>query len=405
MFSKPVYPLELNPIHLTNEFIVSEHKEKSPKTEKPMSNIKLTYTEFVNNNVVLKKYKVPELKSIAKNLRIPITASKTVLIERIENHFKDVSKSIKIQKILRGFILRKSFKLRGDAFKNKSWCVNSTDFYTLEPLEDIDFELFFSYKDSQNFHYGFNITSLIKLMKNKTPQILNPYNREIISQTVFSDVTSLYKKIQLLFPSVLEPEDVKTALSINNRVSNSFTRNPPSNIQPFQMHNRNGILTVNNMNNLQEVSSRIQEVSNKINEIREKPISVRIHELFMEIDQLGNYTNAEWFSRLTLRDYIRLYRNLYDIWNYRAQLSHEMKRKICILNDPFLGIFNQRLYYNEVSFTQIQVACLKVFENMVYTGVDEEHRKIGTMHALSALTIVSIDARTAMNWLYESLVF
>jgi hypothetical protein len=149
----------------------------------------------------------------------------------------------------------------------------------------------------------------------------------------------------------------------------------------------------------------MQEISNKINEIREKPVPVRIQELFMEIDQLGNYTNAEWFSTLTLRDYIRLYRNLYDIWNYRAQLSYEMKRKICLLNDPFLGIFNQRIYYNDISFSQIQEACLKVFENMVYTGIDIEHRKIGTMHSLSALTIVSLDARNAMPWLYESLVF
>ena len=306
---------------------------------------------------------------------------------------------MKIQKIFRGFILRKSFKLRGDAFKEKSLCVNNTDFYTLEPLDEIDFELFFSYKDSQNFHYGFNITSLIKLMKNKTSQLLNPYNREIISQNVISDISSLYKKIQLLFPNILEPENVKLD-------SSNFGRTPQRvSIQPSRIYNRNPILNIDNTAALQEVSSRIQEVSNKINEVREKSVPVRIQELFMEIDQLGNYTNAEWFSRLELRDYIRLYRDLYDIWNYRAQLSYEIKRKICILNDPFLGIFNQRLYYNEVSFLQIQEGCLKVFENLVYTGIDTEHRKIGTMHALSALTIVSLHARTAMPWLYESLVF
>lgn len=392
MFSKPLYPLHTDNLHLTNEFIVSEHKEKSPKSEKKISNVKLTYDEFMNNSVILKKYKVPELKSIAKKLRIHITGSKPVLIERIETHFKKVSKSIQIQRIFRGFILRKSFILRGEAFKNKSCCVNNTDFYTLEPLDEIDFELFFSYKDDKNFHYGFNITSLIKLMKNKNVQILNPYNREIISPNVISDISSLYKKIQLLFPTILEPEDVKPSLASE---MSAFRRQA---IQPSRIYGSNQVLNI-------ETTNLMQEISNKINEIREKPIPVRIQELFMEIDQLGNYTSAEWFTTLTLRDYIRLYRNLYDIWNYRAQLSYEMKRRICLLNDPFLGIFNQRIYYNEVSFTQIQDACLKVFENMVYTGIDTENRKIGTMHALSALTIVSLDARNAMPWLYESLVF
>ena len=100
MFSKPLYPVELNNNHLTNEFIFSEHKEKSPKSKKVVPNTKVTYHDYVNNNVSLKKYKVPELKSIAKHLRIHVTGSKPVLIERIETHFKKVSNTIKIQKIL-----------------------------------------------------------------------------------------------------------------------------------------------------------------------------------------------------------------------------------------------------------------------------------------------------------------
>jgi hypothetical protein len=82
-----------------------------------------------------------------------------------------------------------------------------------------------------------------------------------------------------------------------------------------------------------------------------------------------------------------------------------MKNNICILGNPFLNIFNERIYYNDVSLHRIQEACLIVIENMVYTGIDIEHRKIGTMHALSALTTVSLHFRDAMPWLYESVVF
>jgi hypothetical protein len=55
--------------------------------------------------------------------------------------------------------------------------------------------------------------------------------------------------------------------------------------------------------------------------------------------------------------------------------------------------------------TQIQGACLTVFENMVFQGIDEDHRRIGTFHALSGLTIVSEGARQAMPWLYDSVAY
>jgi hypothetical protein len=308
------------------------------------------------------------------------------LIERIEIYFERFSKIIKIQRIFRGFIVRKSFQLRGEAFKNLSICVNNTDFYTLEPLAEIDFELFFSYKDDNNFCYGFNITSLIQLMKNKTVDVLNPYNRDNISNQIKQKIFSLYNKIHILFPLILEP--------VND--SNSNIKRPIINTDIT--NNRHSYINNSNI-------TLLQEIQNKITRIRERPIPNRMIELFMEIDQLGNYTDSTWFSSLNIRDYVKLYRSLYDIWNYRAQLSSTMKNNICILGNPFLNIFNERIYYNDVSLHRIQEACLIVIENMVYTGIDIEHRKIGTMHALSALTTVSLHFRDAMPWLYESVVF
>ena len=387
MLSKPRY-LFVNTENIQNEII-----EKSPKTkkkdedEKNQKRINLSYSDYIKDKNCLRKYKLPELKSITKSLHLHVTGTKSVLIQRIEDYFERFSKVIKIQRILRGFIVRKSFRLRGEALKNHTICVNNTDFYTLEPLDEIEFELFFSYKDENNFHYGFNITSLIKLMKNKSREILNPYNREPIKNEVVMNIFSLYKKIHLLFPYILEPEDLPKHKPINNvTVTN------------------NNIIN-NNLNNLNNNITLVQEIQNKIKNIREKPITVRINELFMEIDQLGNYTQSSWFETLNVRDYVKLYRSLYDIWNYRAQLSSIMKQNICILGNPFYNIFNERIYYNDVSLERIQEACLIVFENLVYTGIDIEHRKIGTMHALTALTLVSQPARNIMPWLYESVIF
>jgi hypothetical protein len=43
-------------------------------------------------------------------------------------------------------------------------------------------------------------------------------------------------------------------------------------------------------------------------------------------------------------------------------------------------------------------------EYMVMDGVDEDSRKLGGMYVLTALTLVSREARVAFPWLYEGIV-
>jgi hypothetical protein len=42
---------------------------------------------------------------------------------------------------------------------------------------------------------------------------------------------------------------------------------------------------------------------------------------------------------------------------------------------------------------------------MVFTGIDTEYRKIGALHILSALTVVSSNARNAIPWLYDTIIY
>jgi hypothetical protein len=125
----------------------------------------------------------------------------------------------------------------------------------------------------------------------------------------------------------------------------------------------------------------------------------------MEIDQLGNYTQSTWFSNLDRISYLRFYRYLLDIWNYRAQLSHEMKRKICPFLEPFSNIFVRNIHHVDSPIEDFQILCITAMENLIYSGFDDEDRKIIAMHLLSALTLVSQPARIAFHYLYESLVY
>lgn len=382
MFSKPLHIEEKN---IENRFI------KPPKISKQKHpTVSLFFNEYFKNNTVLKKYKVDQLKNIAKSNKLHITGSKQVLIDRIELHFNKCVTCEKIQKIFKGYIVRKSFALRGDGFKNRKLCVNENDFYSMEPLHEIPFEYFVSFNSNDNkFVYGCNIISLIHLIQNKSA-IKNPYNRETIKIEVIQNIVKLYNVIKILFKMHEDAPNVDTTILLN--VHNNINNNrivAESMRQPTQSVYFND--TVMNERLL------------KLNTMRSKTIPVRIQELFMEIDQLGNYTNYQWFENLGRTEYIRLYRSLFHIWTYRGHLSREMKCKICILEDPFHEINRGRFHLHDVSIDAIREICLKIFENMVYCGIDDEYRKIGTLHALSALTMVSEHARNAMPWLYESL--
>ena len=386
-----------------NKNIVSKVTKK--KIQKKMQS--LSYEHYIESNPDLNIFKIPELKAVAKKYKLYVSGTKGILIERIKNHFNEITSSIKIQKIFRGNIVRRSFRLRGPAFKNKSICVNETDGFTLEPINEIPFERFFSYSDSKNFTYGFDVVSLVFLFK-KENKIVNPYTRERLCPELTNNILSLGRIIKIVFSHVLEPNELLQQ-----------QQHPPSHIN---MPRRNVIPRIgNNENNLNTIIQNLiipnnyrNEIENnfsndqlaliaKIRELRTFSIERRIQNLFIEIDLLGNYTQSSWFSSLQRRDFVRFLRCLYEIWNYRAQIPAETKRQICQFQDPFYQIrFPNAI---ETTIDEIKNMCVTVMEDMVYTGVDAEFKKLGTLHVLSALTTVSIPARNSMLWLYESLYY
>lgn len=352
---------------------------------KPIPNtMNIKYNNYFKNSVVLKNFKIPELKIIARENNLRVSGSKPQLIERIHEHFTNSVSAVSIQKLFRGFMVRLLFRLKGEAFKNKKLCVNESDFYTLDPLEDIPYDEFYSYKDDKNFIYGFNISSLITLFKQKG-KIINPYNREKVDFKIMNDIFTLYKLTNIIFPYIFNEKKEER---------------PIQNINSQPQENR----IISNVSNPGQLNQNI-ELHNRMQRIREKPLNIRIQELFMEIDLLGNYTDSNWFTNLEKRDYIRFYRYLFDIWHYRGQLTHETKRRICRLHDPFINTSLSSLNLPTSTTEDCRAICLYIMENMIYTGIDIEYQKIGTLHVLSVLTIVSLDARRNMPWLYESLVY
>ena len=74
---------------------------------------------------------------------------------------------MKIQAIWRGALIRKWLNYHGPAWKNKSLCNNIQDFLTFEDLDDLKIDQFFSFKDKDNFIYGFDVISIYNLIYNQ----------------------------------------------------------------------------------------------------------------------------------------------------------------------------------------------------------------------------------------------
>ena len=379
-------------------------EDKTPKIKrkykKAVNEHELTYENYQTYNIDLKKYQICELKNAIKRLgNIRLTGNKQQLIDRITTRFNEIKHSIIIQRIFRGWYLRFIQKLRGPALKNHSLCTNDSDMATLEPIDEITTPFFFSYKDEKDFIYGFDVSSLIPHIQNKG-KFMNPYTREVVSNKIAKNAFKVYRGSYAMFAEFRE-NNKKLDVPSKRR---QYTVNTMLSIQRRMESLRN------QFQESETVSTDFSIIQTRLSQLRNQTNEQRIMALFVEIDQLGNYTQHSWFDNLRHRELVLFYRGLYDIWYYRAGLAYQTKRNICYgvshnASSPFTR--HRNLGYREISFldyNELKSSCLEVFEHLVYCGIDNDHKKIGTLHALSALTLVSRDARLAMPWLYESVI-
>jgi hypothetical protein len=288
---------------------------------------------------------------IAKNYKLKISGNKNELISRIYSYLHLSFYIIKIQKIFRGYLVKKYKTLHGPAAFNRKLCNNSYDFITMEPVEEINFHQFLSYIDADGFIYGFDIISLHNLfLKSKDIEsVKNPYNRNFIPESVIKIIKSVVRISRI----------IKIHINLH-----------------FEDDTKN--------------------ISN------EKTIELRALTLFQNIDGLGNYSNSEWFLSLNRIQLLKYVRELQDIWNYRAQLSNEMKRNICPPNgDPFRNL-SMPYIHTEPNMYNVRKVILEVLEKLVNSGVDHDCKALGAYYVLGCLTIVNETAATSLPWLFQS---
>ena len=305
------------------------------------------------NDITRYNYSLPQLKMIAKEYKLKISGNKPQLVLRIFSYLYFSSYIIKIQKMFRGFLVKKYKSLHGPACMNRKICTNTDDFITMEPVEEINFHQFLSYKDTDGFIYGFDIISLHNLfLKSKNIEsVRNPYNRNLIPEAVVKTIKSVVRLSRILKIKInLHYEDDTQNLSM------------------------------------------------------EKVLELRALQLFQHIDVLGNYSNSQWFLSLNRNQIVTFVKELNDIWNYRAQLSNEVKRNICPPNgDPFRNLSIHYLH-TEAQLFNVKKLVLEIMEKFVNSGINNEFKSLGAYYILGALTLVNNEAATSLPWLFQSFV-
>ena len=307
-----------------------------------------TIPNFNEYNYLVKyHYKIKQLKQIAKNYKLKLVGNKEELVLRIYSYLYLSWQSIKVQKIIRGKLQRKYNHCHGPAFKNRSLCTNHLDFFSMDELTTIPSAQFFSFKDQDGFIYGVDIMSLFNLINKSEGKVKNPFNQQLLSPMVIENFQTLLRLCRIL-----------------------------------------------KINILTEISDVTKEITDK------KSVELRALSLFQNIDALGNYSNAQWFLTLNRIQLIKFIMELTDIWQYRANLTLEVKKNICHpTGNPFQRLPNLELVEN---IDEVRKALLEVMEKLVTTGIDKDNKCLGAYYVLGAITLVNNDASTSLPWLYEA---
>jgi len=294
----------------------------------------------------LTKCKVVELKAISKELGLRISGKKEDIIHRIVVFRNNQLASTKIQKMARGWLVRELFRAKGPY--KPQLCVNDADFYTMDPLTEIPYVEYIQYKDSTGVQYGFHMRSLYHLLS-KMKKFDNPYTRENMKP--------------LLLDKYIRAMRLSTIVFSGNAI---FSED--------------------------ETIEDCEKVNAEINTLER-----RIAQLFITLDELGNYSNIEWFNRLSSNQVGSFVAYLFCIW---IKLPRHLREKIYPRGNPFE--FAENINMRQQDLNENRELAMRVCESLINTSTEIEYRNLSAMYILTSLSMVSREARTSMPWLYEN---
>ena len=255
------------------------------------------------------------------------------------NYFLNEDNIKSVRKVQDYFKNKLNINLRGEGFNNKGKCHNTTDFFTYDTIDEIDDKYFFSYKDSKSFIWFFDIRSFNKLIEMRQN---NPYTREEIPEYIIKKAKALNKKV------ILDKTDEY--------------------IDPYQLG-----LT------------------------RKQIIKQKTIDIFSQLEQYGYECDILWFLNMNIHILKKLYRSLEDIWNYRLDLTTEVKSRISPPNGLVFNIPISQVdsINNNEDIQEIILNEVSKFNNAIL----EDDKILGYMYFLLGLGTVSRKCFESHQWM------
>ncbi len=298
-------------------------------------------SDYLKNDIINTILKIdPKTPTITSKSKKDLFKMLSNIVDGFKKYeTKDIDIIVKLQKKIKERIDNQLNILRGPGFKNHKICNNDTDFYSYDSIDDINQKYFYSYKDVSDFVWFFDIRSLNKLIEMKQP---NPYTMNDLPSHVLEEVNKLNERLKL------------------------------------------------------NQSDELIDTKN-IKKTRKQIIKQKTIDLFADIDGTGYYCQPEWYLNLP-RNYLkRLYKNMEDLWNYRLQLTNEVKSEICPPNGlNFTTRVSDVMRYNsKEDLQELILNDIIKFTN----ATSEENKKLGYMYFIVGLGSVSRNCLETHQWL------
>ena len=131
-------------------------------------------------------------------------------------------------------------------------------------------------------------------------------------------------------------------------------------------------------------------------------LNLSVVSIFQKIDELNTAaggTDINWFLDLPITHLKIFYKELEDIWNYRAELTLETKNRIV----PGCDIFKHTVaqIYQIFDINKIRYLILGEIDKLVSNGITEADKNLGALWILTALVIVSPSCADSLPWLVQ----
>jgi hypothetical protein len=267
----------------------------------------------------------------------------------VEHCREHILKLIIVQRVARKFLANLIIKLHGPAWKQPSLCNNTTDFYSLDDLSEIPDNLFFSFLDEEDgFIYGFHIESFINYIEQNTTmenELVNPYNRNQISEQVIHDAQQLWQHL------VDRNEDTHEV-------------------------------------NLDEEAEEDDETRCRSKVVR----------YMQKLDLLGYQTNVDWILNSDINTLKLIYINILQYWLFRAGFDEEARHNIVPFNDPFSQETIEEIRDSDDVY-YVMEELLDVIDMIVSSAYEEDNRRTGCIIVLLALGDIIPQVSEVNPWL------